>query len=170
MTRPVTLIAAIGRNRAIGVRDGLPWRLSSDLRRFKALTMGKPLVLGRKTFEGIGRPLPGRFVVVVTRDAGRVCPDGISAAPTVEAALARADALAAEQGADEIMVGGGAEIYRATLDRATRLCLTEVELAPGADAFFPAIDPAMWRETARVPQVRGPNDEADFAYVEYTRR
>lgn len=170
MTRPLTLVAAVGRNGAIGVRNGLPWRLPSDLRRFKTLTMGKPLVLGRKTFESIGRPLPGRHLVVVTRDPGRALPADVAVAGSVDEALDKADALAAEYGADEIMIGGGAEIYRATIGRAARLCLTEVALAPEADAFFPPIDPEAWREASRIPQARGAQDEADFAVVDYVRR
>ena len=170
MTRPVTMIAAVGRNGAIGARNGLPWRLPSDLRRFKALTMGKPLVLGRKTFESIGRPLPGRFVVMVTRDATRALPVGMVSAGSIAEALDRAEALAIEHGADEVMVGGGAEIYRGAIGRADRLRITEVDLAPDADAFFPAIDPALWRESARQPQPPGPNDEAACTGVDYVRR
>ena len=159
----VSLIAAVARNGAIGADGGLPWRLSSDLKRFKALTMGKPLVMGRKTFDSVGRPLPGRRVIVVTRDAGWTRP-GVETANSLEAALA----LAA--GADEIMVGGGGEIYAQALPLAARLYLTEVDLAPKGDVRFPDIDPALWREARRELGARGPKDEADFAFVEYERR
>jgi len=159
----VSLIAAVARNGAIGADGGLPWRLSSDLKRFKALTMGKPLVMGRKTFDSVGRPLPGRRVIVVTRDAGWTRP-GVETANSLEAALA----LAA--GADEIMVGGGGEIYAQALPLAARLYLTEVDLAPDGDVRFPDIDPALWREARRELGARGPKDEADFAFVEYERR
>ena len=159
----VSLIAAVARNGAIGADGGLPWRLSSDLKRFKALTMGKPLVMGRKTFDSVGRPLPGRRVIVVTRDAGWTRPD-VETANSLEAALA----LAA--GADEIMIGGGGEIYAQALPLAARLYLTEVDLAPDGDVRFPDIDPALWREARRELGARGPKDEADFAFVEYERR
>ncbi|MDE3175975.1 MAG: dihydrofolate reductase [Pseudomonadota bacterium] len=160
---PVALIAAVARNGAIGARGGLPWRLSSDLKRFKALTMGKALIMGRKTFDSVGRPLPGRDVIVVTRDA-----DWSRAGVRIACGLDEALALA--QGADEIMIGGGGEIYRLALARARRLYITEVDLAPEADVRFPPIDAGQWREIRREPGARGPNDEADFAFVQYERR
>jgi dihydrofolate reductase len=159
----VSLIAAVGRNGAIGAQGGLPWRLSSDLKRFRALTMGKPLVMGRKTFESVGRPLPGRRVIVVTRDASWT-------RPALEVAHSLDEALALAKDAEEIMIGGGGEVYRLALPLASRLYLTEVDLAPPADVRFPAIDPAQWREVSREAGVRGPKDEADFAFVEYDRR
>ena len=159
----VALIAAVARNGAIGAAGGLPWRLSSDLKRFKALTLGKPLVMGRKTFDSVGRPLPGRRVIVVTRDAGWTRPD-VEAAPSLEAALA----LCAD--APEVMIGGGGEIYRLAWRLADRLYVTEVDLAPEGDVRFPEIDRALWREVRREAGVRGPKDEAEFAFVEYARR
>ncbi len=168
--RPVVIIAAVGRNGAIGLRDRLPWRLPSDLKRFKGLTMGKPVVMGRKTFASLGRPLPGRHLVVVSRDPALRLPDGIDRAATIADALARAQDLAVLNDADEIMVAGGAEIYRATIDAADRLLITEVDLAPEADSTFPTIDPAVWREVERAPQPRTAGDEAGFAYVNYRRR
>ena len=163
MSGRVALIAAVARNGAIGVDGGLPWRISSDLKRFKALTMGKPLIMGRKTFESIGRPLPGRRLVVVTRDAAWTAPD-------VEVAHGLDEALALAADAPEIMVGGGAQIYALALPRAARLYLTEVEAAPEADAVFPSYDLAQWREVRREPGVRGAKDEADFTFVDYERR
>ncbi len=159
----ISLIAAVGRNGAIGARGRMPWRLSSDLKHFKALTWAKPLIMGRKTFESVGRPLPGRDVIVVTRDVGWSHADA-----RVARSLDEAVRLAA--GVDEIMIGGGGEIYRLAMPLARRLYVTEVDLAPEADVRFPAINPADWRETRREPGVRGPNDEADFAFVEYERR
>ena len=159
----VSLIAAVARNGAIGKAGGLPWRLSSDLKRFKALTLGKPLIMGRKTFDSVGRPLPGRRVIVVTREPGWRRPE-VDVAHSLEAALA----LAA--GAPEIMIGGGGEIYRLALPHAERLYITEVDLAPVADVRFPEIDPALWRETARESGERGAKDEAEFAFVQYERR
>ena len=168
--RPVVIIAAVGRNGAIGLRDRLPWRLPSDLRRFRTLTMGKPVVMGRKTFASLGRPLPGRHLVVVSRDAVLRLPDGIDRAATIAEALARAQDLAALHHAEEIMVAGGAEIYRSTIDEAERLAITEVDLAPEADSTFPTIDRAVWREVGRAPQMPTAADEAGFAYVDYRRR
>ena len=165
----VVLIAAVGRNGAIGLRDGLPWRLPGDLAHFKAETLGKPVVMGRRTFASLGRPLPGRFLVVVSRDPALALPEGVARAGSLDEALARADAIAAERGAGEVMVAGGAEIYRAAMPRADALRLTEVDLAPEADTLFPAIDPGLWRELSRVPGVRGPKDEAAYAFVERVR-
>jgi len=164
----VALIAAVARNGVIGAGDALPWRLSSDLKRFKALTMGKPLIMGRKTFQSIGRPLPGREVIVVTRDEG-FAPEGVEVARDIDAALHLAETKACAAGVDEIIVAGGGEIYAQTIGRAGRLYITEVALAPEGDAHFPPIDPALWREVEREAGVRGPRDEADFAFVEYGR-
>ena len=159
----ISLIAAVARNGAIGARGGLPWRLSSDLKRFKALTMGKPLVMGRKTYESVGRPLPGRRVIVVTGDSAWIRP-GAEVVHSLHAALQRvADA-------PEIIIGGGGEIYAQALPLASRLYLTEVDLAPEADVRFPVFDRSEWREVRREPGVRGPKDEADFAFVDYQRR
>ena len=168
--RPVVIIAAVGRDGAIGLRDRLPWRLPSDLKRFRTMTMGKPVVMGRKTFAALGRPLPGRHLVVVSRDPGLRLPDGIVRAGTIAEALAHAQDLARLHEAADVMVAGGAEIYRSTIDLAERLAITEVDLAPEADSVFPTIDLAVWREVGRAPQVATADDEAGFAYVEYRRR
>ncbi len=159
----ISIIAAVARNGAIGAKGGLPWRLSSDLKRFRALTMGKPLIMGRRTFESIGRPLPGRDVVVVTRDP-RWRHDRVRVAAGFDEALALVDA------APEAMIGGGGEIYALAWTRADRLYLTEVDAAPVADVLFPVLVRAQWRETRREIGARGPNDEADFVYVDYERR
>jgi len=164
----LALIAAVARNGVIGAGDALPWRLSSDLKRFKALTMGKPLIVGRKTFQAIGRTLPGREIIVVTRDAA-YAPEGVEVARDIDAALRLAEARAGAAGVDEVVVAGGGEIYAQTIARAGRLYVTEVDLAPAGDARFPRIDPALWREVRREPGERGPRDEADFAFVEYAR-
>lgn len=168
--RPVVIIAAVGRNGAIGLQDRLPWRLPSDLRRFRTMTMGKPVVMGRKTFAALGRPLPGRHLVVVSRDPALRLPDGIVRAGTIPEALSRAQDLATLYRAEDVMVAGGAEIYRSTIDLAERLAITEVDLAPEADSTFPTIDLAVWREVGRAPQVATAEDEAGFAYVDYRRR
>jgi dihydrofolate reductase len=164
----VALIAAVARNSVIGRDNGLIWRLGSDLKRFKALTLGKPLVMGRKTFQSIGRPLPGRETIVVTRDPSFHA-DGVLVARDIDAALALAAGRAAALGTDEIMVAGGGEIYAQTIAGADRLYVTEVALAPQGDVRFPVIDAGHWRETKREAGVRGERDEADFAFVDYER-
>jgi dihydrofolate reductase len=165
----IALVAAVARNGVIGADDKLIWKLSTDMKRFRALTWGKPLVMGRKTYQSIGRPLPGRETVVVTRDSGFAGP-GTHVAGDVDAALSRAAEIARAMGADEIIVAGGGEIYAQTIDRADRLFITEVDLAPAGDAVFPAIDPARWREVARERGARTDRDEAEFAFVDYVRR
>jgi dihydrofolate reductase len=158
----VAIIAALGRNRAIGVDGGLPWRLSSDLKRFKALTMGKPLIMGRKTFDSVGRPLPGRRVIVVTRDPAWTRPD-VTTAADLDAALS----LASD--AEEIMIGGGGEIYALAMPLASRMYLTEVEAEPQANVFFPHFDAGDWRLVHREKGERGPKDDFDFAWADYER-
>jgi dihydrofolate reductase len=166
---PLVLVAAIARNGIIGANGGLPWRVSSDLKRFKALTWGKPLVMGRKTFESIGRALPGRETIVVTRDP-TFAPPGVLVAPSIEAALDFAAERASAIGADEIIIGGGGEIYAQTIARAHRLFITEVALDADGEARFPPIDPHEWREVSRETGERSPRDDADFAFVSYDRR
>jgi len=165
----LSLVVAAGRNGVIGVGGGLPWHISSDLKRFKALTMGKPILMGRRTWESIGRPLPGRDNIVVTRDAA-FSADGVHAAASLEAGLALAAKLAAARGADEVAIIGGAEIYAQTLPEADIVHMTEVDAAPQGDAYFPALDPALWEATSRVKGERGPRDDHDFTYVTYRRR
>jgi dihydrofolate reductase len=165
---PLVLVAAVARNRVIGANGGLPWRLSSDLKRFKALTWGKPLLMGRKTFESIGRALPGRETIVVTRDPAFACP-GVFVARSVEAGLDLATERACAMEADKIIVAGGAEIYAQTIASASRLFITEVAIDTKGEARFPPIDPREWREVRREAGERGPRDEADFAFVEYER-
>jgi dihydrofolate reductase len=162
------LVAAVSENGVIGRDNALPWRLKSDMRRFRARTWGKPVVMGRKTCQSIGKPLPGRTNIVVSRDHSFSAP-GLVVAPDLHAALesARGDAL--RRGADEIIVIGGAEIYAQTLPTADRLDLTLVRARPEGDIRFPAVDPQVWRETERTEQKAGPEDAADFAFVTYQR-
>jgi dihydrofolate reductase len=167
--KDVVLVAAVARNRVIGAKGGLPWRLSSDLKRFKALTWGKPLVIGRKTFESIGRALPGRETIVVTRDRS-FAPSGVLLARELDAGLDLAAERARAMGADEIVIGGGGEIYAQTIARASRLFITEVALDAEGEARFPTIDPVEWREVSREMGERGPRDDAEFAFVEYARQ
>ncbi|WP_407530686.1 dihydrofolate reductase [Methylobacterium oryzisoli] len=158
----VTLIAAVARNRVIGRDNDLAWRLRSDLRRFRALTMGKPVVMGRRTWDSIGRPLPGRRVIVMTRDPAWSAPEVASAAdwPAV---------LAQAAGAEEIMVAGGAQIYALTLPLADRIQLTEVDAAPEGDVLFPAIPEGRFREVASEAHPAGPDDEHAFRFVTLER-
>jgi dihydrofolate reductase len=165
----LVLVAAVAENGVIGQGGALPWRLRSDMKHFRAATMGKPVVMGRKTYLSIGRLLVGRTNIVVSRDPAFAAP-GVVAAPSVEVALtvARGDAL--RRGVGEIAVIGGADIYAQTIDRADRLVITRVQLQPSGDATFPAIDPAAWTEVERTQHGAGPDDEAGFAVIAYKRR
>jgi len=162
------LVAAIAENGVIGRDNGLPWRLKSDLQHFRALTMGKPLVMGRKTYLSIGRVLPGRTSIVVSRSREFAAP-GVVVAPTLENALAAARADALRRGVDTIAVIGGAEIYAQTLPIADQLAITLVHTRPAGDIHFPAIDPQQWCEVDRVEMPAGRGDEAAFAFVSFQR-
>lgn len=166
---PLVLVVAVGRNGVIGGDGQLPWRLPSDLKRFKAVTMGKPMLMGRKTFAAIGRPLPGRETIVLTRDPVFTVP-GIHVVHDLDAGLQLASARARAMGADEVIVAGGGELYRQTLPLASRLDVTEVELSPAGDATFPPVDPAIWCEISRTPFAKGDKDDAAFTVVVYQRR
>jgi dihydrofolate reductase len=168
-SRPLTLVAAVARNGAIGGGGRLLWRLRSDMRRFRAITMGKPVIMGRKTWESIGVPLAGRSIVVLTRVADYPS-SGLALATDIPDALRKANDLADVSGASEIIVAGGGEVYLQTVDLATHMRLTEVDLAPAADAFFPQINQAVWREVARDTHPAGGDDEAAFAFVDYDRQ
>jgi dihydrofolate reductase len=162
----IIIVAAVAENGVIGRGNALPWRLKSDMAHFRALTMGKPVVLGRKTFASIGKPLAGRTTIVISRDENFSAP-GIVVAPNFAAALATARGDALRRNAAAIIVAGGADIYVQALPFATRLIITEVRKRVDGDARFPAIDAKLWRETARSEQKPGPQDEADFAFVTY---
>jgi dihydrofolate reductase len=164
----IVLIAAIADNGVIGRGNGLPWRLKSDLQHFRALSMGKPVIMGRKTLLSIGKPLPGRTSIVVSRDRNFAAP-GIVVAPSLEAAFAAARGDALRRGIDEIVVAGGAEIYAQAMAAATRLAITEIHKSVDGDARFPAIDRTVWQEIARSEQQPGAEDEAAFALVTYSR-
>lgn len=139
----------MARNRIIGREGGLPWHIPADLKQFKAVTMGKPMIMGRKTFVSIGRPLPGRANIVVTRRMGFQA-EGTIIAHDFDDARHRAAEVAQTDGVEEVMVIGGAEIYSIALPIADRLYLTEVELDADGDTLFPAFDPADWRESDRI--------------------
>jgi dihydrofolate reductase len=136
--KTITLIAAMARNRAIGLSGRMPWHLPAELQHFKRVTMGKPIVMGRKTWESLGRPLPGRQNIIVTRQAGYRA-DGVDVANALEQAIDLA------RGPEVMLIGGG-ELYRQALSLATRMVLTLVDCAPAADTWFPEWSPEEWRQ------------------------
>ncbi|MET0569103.1 MAG: dihydrofolate reductase [Hyphomicrobiaceae bacterium] len=160
----VCFIVAVGENGVIGNAGALPWRLSTDLKLFRRLTLGKPVIMGRKTYESIGRPLDGRDNIVVTRDPafGGV---GLIVVQSVDAALERARELAAARNADEIAVIGGAEIFQALLPQADRIYLTRVHASPPGDTFFPTIDASAWHETSRERLLHGLKDQYEATLI-----
>lgn len=161
----VTLLAALDRNHAIGKGNALPWHLPDDLRRFKALTLGKPVLMGRRTAESLGRALPGRLNLVLTR-SGRVPFSGMQVVETLDEALS----VAGPGQADELCVIGGGEIFALALQRATRMCLTWVDtVVEDADAWFPRFDPAEWREVSREAHPADARNAFAFAFVDYCR-
>jgi len=145
---PIALIAAVARNGVIGRDNQLPWRLPGELKYFKAVTLGKPVVMGRKTFQSLGKPLPGRTNIIVTRDKNFSAED-VVIVDSIDAALQQADVIAQRDGVAEIMVIGGADIYRQTLPLAAVLYLTEVQADVDGDAFFPAVDFSQWQQQRR---------------------
>lgn len=158
----LSIIVAMANNRAIGRNNQLLWHLPEDLKYFKRKTMGKPLIMGRKTFESINRPLPGRLNIVVTRQRKWVR-EGVRVAHSVASAINIANAQACIDGVDEVMVIGGAELYQCTLPQADTLYLTRVDTDLAGDVFFPAVDDAIWQEVSREEPV-GP-DNASCHYV-----
>jgi dihydrofolate reductase len=169
MTVPVAIIAAVAENGVIGSSNAIPWRLPTDLAFFKRMTWGKPLIMGRKTFESIGRPLPGRTTMVVSRRRGYQ-PDGVLIISSLQTALEHAQAIAAADRAAEVMIVGGGEIYRQAMPLADRLYITHVQSAPSGDTRFPAIDPAEW-EVRDEPQIAESDaDNVGFRVKVYERR
>ncbi len=158
----ICVIAAMASNRVIGRNNTLPWHLPADLKRFKALTMGHPVVMGRKTYESIGRPLPGRRNLVITRKRGY-------SAPGCEVFHSLDEAIAACRGAQEIFIIGGAELYRESLQRAHRLEFTELRAEFEGDAVFPALSQAQWREASREIHEAEAGIPFRFDFVRYER-
>lgn len=165
----VALVAAVAKNGVIGAGGGLAWRISDDLKWFKKVTMAKPVVMGRKTFESIGKPLPGRDNIVVTRAAEFSAPGAIIACG-IDDALKIAAACAAKRATDEICVIGGGEIYAQTVDRANRIYLTRVDAVVEGDAFFPAIDSRQWRERRESSCEKSERNEHACEFVILERR
>jgi dihydrofolate reductase len=161
----IVLVVARADNRVIGKDGAMPWHLSEDLKRFKRITVGKPVIMGRKTFESIGKPLPGRHNIVLTRQPGWHAA-GVTVVPNLAEAIAAAG-LDPRTRADTIMVVGGAEIYAQALPFATRIELTEIHAVPEGDTYFPELDPARWRETFREVHPAGETHPAfDFVTLE----
>lgn len=160
----ISLVVAIAENGAIGRGGDLPWRLHSDMRYFRKITMGKPVIMGRRTFKSLPRVLDGRLNIVLTRDRGFVAPDTVMAY-SLEEGLAAARASAERTGADEIMVIGGEDVFREVLPQARRIYLTEVLASPDADTWFPDFDKRGWREVFRERHEAGPRDDHAFSFV-----
>ena len=163
----IEIVVAMAENRVIGRDGGLPWRLPADMARFRALTMGKPIVMGRRTHESIGRPLDGRLNIIVSRRAGYRAP-GCTVTPSLEAALEAA--ARAEPDTGEIAVIGGASIYEAALPRATRIHLTVVHASIDGDVRFPAIDPGEWKEVSHVDRPADARNPYDLSFIELIGR
>lgn len=165
----VCLVVARARNGVIGNAGALPWRMPSDLKFFKALTMGKPVIMGRKTYDSIGKPLPGRPNIVVTRQEN-YAPEGVDVVPTLERANDLAHDYAYAKGVAEVMIIGGGDIYRQSLAMADRIYLTEIDLEVEGDTRFPDLDPESWEETWREHHAAGKGDSADYDMVILDRK
>lgn len=164
------LIVAMARNRVIGRNNNLPWYLPGDLRYFKQATMGKPIVMGRKTFESIGRPLPGRLNVVVTRDEGWQAPAGVAKDHSLPEALRRAEAQAELDGIDEVMVIGGGQVYNDVLPQIDRMYMTQVHADVEGDAWFPVLNWEEWEEIGREDFSASDNNPYDYSFIVYQRQ
>ena len=164
----IVFVVAVAENGVIGRDNDIPWKIKTDMQRFRALTLHKPVVMGRKTFESLPKPLPKRTNIVITRDASYSA-NGAVVTTTIAQALdiARGDAM--RRFATEICVIGGAEIYRQCMPLADRLEVTEVHAQPAGSAVFDAVDPAVFEEVSRVRHPAGPDDSADFSYVTWRR-
>ena len=150
---PLSLIAAYAENRVIGIDNSMPWHLPGDFKYFKATTLGKPIIMGRKTWDSLGRPLPGRLNIVVSRQAGLELV-GAEVFASLEEALVRAEQWAREQGVEELMLIGGAQLYGQALEKGlvSRMYLTRVEMAPEGDAWFPEFDQGQWKRASSEAQ------------------
>jgi dihydrofolate reductase len=167
-TRPLCLIAALAQNRVIGCNNQLPWHLPADLKHFKALTLGKPIIMGRKTWDSLGRPLPGRLNLVVSRQPDLQLP-GAEVFASLAAAIERAEQWAAAEDADELMLIGGAQLYEQGLALAERLYLTRVGLSPEGDAWFPEFAGPQWHLASEIERAAADGVPA-YAYQVWDRR
>lgn len=166
--KTVALIVARSRNGVIGRDNQLPWRLPEDLRYFKRVTMGKPVIMGRNTWESLGKPLPGRDNIVITRNENFYA-HGATVVNDLETALLLADSLANASGADEIMIIGGAQVYTEALPQVTRAYITEVDAEIDGDAFFPDMNPVEWSETARESFLACEKNPYSYSFVTLER-
>lgn len=165
----VSVVVGVTRNNVIGRDGGLPWRLSTDLKRFKALTVGKPVVMGRVCYDSIGKPLPGRPNIVITRNPD-FSADGVIVVHSLEEAMERAEHEAAALGVDEICVIGGGVVYREAMDRADILHVTHIETEISGDTFFPEIDPEIWEPGPAEHFPAGEKDDHPTTFVTYRRK
>jgi len=164
----IVLVVAVAENNVIGCNGTLPWHLKSELAHFRRLTTNHPVLMGRNTYLSIGKPLPNRTNIVLTRKAGAAAP-GLVWASSLEEGLALARADAATRGVDAVMVIGGNDVFARTLPIADRLEFTRVHAAPEGDVVFPPLDLTRWKETRREPHTRGPGDDHDFTVLTYER-
>lgn len=165
MSAPLGMIAAMNSKRVIGIDNSLPWHLPADLKYFKATTLGKPVIMGRLTWESLGRPLPGRQNIVVSRNPSYAAEGAI-----VVASLDAGIELANQQSPDEIMVIGGGQLYREAMPKAQTIYLTEVDNPLDGDTTFPELDPASWQETLREPHSSDDRNEFNYCFTRYERR
>ena len=165
----IAMIAAVAENNAIGINNKMPWYLPGDLRYFKAVTMGKPIIMGRKTFDSLRKPLPGRTNIVITRDT-EWHHEGVKVVNSLDEALSLAEDIALINGNDEVMVIGGAQIYKLAMEKADRLYLTKVYQSFEGDAFFPEFDESDWLETARQDMQSEDEEPLTFSYLVLDRK
>lgn len=165
----LALIAAVADNRVIGINGTMPWKLATDLRRFKQLTLGKPVVMGRRTWESLRKPLAGRLNIVISGNHGFVADGGV-VAHSLDEAIAIAKDWARGHGCNEVMVAGGGDIYAQAIGRADRLYITHIHSRPEGDAHFPEIDAAIWRAVSRESHPAGERDSEATEFVVYERR
>jgi dihydrofolate reductase len=169
MTVRIAMIAGVAENGVIGSEQTIPWRVPSDMAFFKKTTMGKPILMGRKQYETVGKPLPGRTNIVITRQRD-YRPEGVLVFHSIDDALAKAREIAQADGVDEIMIIGGGELYAQLMARADRLYITHIDLSPSGDVRFPAIAPEQWT-VVDLPEVApSPKDEATYRVKVYERR
>lgn len=159
----LSIIVAMDRNRVIGKNDSLPWHISEDLKHFKKITMGKPIVMGRKTHESIGRPLPGRENIILTRDADYTA-EGCTVLHSLEEIFEHCKDI------EEVMITGGSEIYKSTLEQVSRLYLTEVHAEVEGDTFFPEFDRSQWEEVSREDHKADEKNEFDYSFLVLERK
>jgi dihydrofolate reductase len=165
----VSLVCALTRQQVIGVNNQLPWHLPADLAHFKAITLGHPIIMGRKTYDSIGRPLPGRANLVVTTQPNWQVP-GVMATPSLPDALHQAKVIAAKEGKQEVMLIGGASLYREALPLVDKMYLTWVEAEVPGDAYFPPVDWSLWQVAQRETRAADEKNNYDLEFVTYLRR